>query len=144
MLLCLIPYFTAKTNCRTDLFISVVSSVQLQFVVRPSGNGLIILYLILVSMSSGNKIEFSSELNFKLDELEKGLTCSICHSILVEPTVLPCDHYFCVSCINTSSFNSCPKCSISVRRRHATPSFILRDISSTFTILQDSLKRYQR
>ncbi|XP_026078195.1 E3 ubiquitin-protein ligase rnf213-beta isoform X1 [Carassius auratus] len=47
-------------------------------------------------------------------ELRYGVKCSVCLSDLTEPTVLPCEHVFCLSCLKRSTEREgaafCPKC----------------------------------
>ncbi|XP_052426303.1 E3 ubiquitin-protein ligase rnf213-beta [Carassius gibelio] len=47
-------------------------------------------------------------------ELRYGVRCSVCLSDLSEPTVLPCEHVFCLSCLRKSlereGANFCPMC----------------------------------
>ncbi len=52
-----------------------------------------------------------------VEELEKEITCAICHQHYDEPKVLPCCHYFCKQCIyrltlrtGTDKPFSCPEC----------------------------------
>ncbi len=50
-------------------------------------------------------------------ELEKEVTCAICHEYYTDPKVLPCSHYYCKQCIHrlilktaTNKPFSCPEC----------------------------------
>ena len=52
-----------------------------------------------------------------VEELEKEITCSICHGHYSEPKVLPCYHYYCKECIYRLALRtgldmpfSCPEC----------------------------------
>ncbi len=52
-----------------------------------------------------------------VEELEKEITCAICHEHYDEPKVLPCCHYFCKQCIHQLTLRngadkpfSCPEC----------------------------------
>ncbi len=52
-----------------------------------------------------------------VEELEKEITCAICHEHYDEPKVLPCCHYFCKQCIHRLTLRtgtdkpfSCPEC----------------------------------
>ena len=52
-----------------------------------------------------------------VEELEKEITCSICHNHYNEPKVLPCYHYYCKECIYRLALRtgldkpfSCPEC----------------------------------
>ncbi len=52
-----------------------------------------------------------------VEELEKEITCAICHQHYDEPKVLPCCHYFCKQCIHRLTLRtgtdkpfSCPEC----------------------------------
>ena len=43
----------------------------------------------------------------------KDLSCKCCKSEIVDPVIMPCDHYFCVKCIKTASIagpKQCPMC----------------------------------
>ena len=53
----------------------------------------------------------------ELEELEKEITCIICHEHYKEPKVLPCLHYYCKQCIYSVALReglnepfSCPEC----------------------------------
>ena len=39
-----------------------------------------------------------------LEELEKEITCAVCHGHYQRAKLLPCNHYYCESCID------CPEC----------------------------------
>ena len=63
-------------------------------------------------MAEGNTKQEKS-----LEELEREITCGICHEHYTEPKALPCLHYYCKQCIlelaiNTSTGKpfSCPEC----------------------------------
>ena len=52
-----------------------------------------------------------------LEELEKEITCAICHDHYTEPKVLPCCHYYCKQCLHSLALRtgldkpfSCPEC----------------------------------
>ncbi len=52
-----------------------------------------------------------------VEELEKEITCAICHEHYTEPKVLPCCHYYCKECIHRLALRkgtdkpfSCPDC----------------------------------
>ena len=51
-----------------------------------------------------------------LEELEREITCSVCHNIYDQAKLLPCNHYYCSSCIDSLAARSkgkpfdCPEC----------------------------------
>ena len=52
-----------------------------------------------------------------VEELEKEITCAICHDHYTEPKVLPCCHYYCKQCLHQLTLReglgkpfSCPEC----------------------------------
>ena len=52
-----------------------------------------------------------------VEDLEKEITCAICHEFYSDPKVLPCCHYYCKQCIHNLSLRngvsqpfSCPEC----------------------------------
>ena len=52
-----------------------------------------------------------------LEELEKEVTCAICHEHYTDPKILPCLHYYCRQCIHTLALRTgidrpfpCPEC----------------------------------
>ena len=52
-----------------------------------------------------------------VEDLEKEITCAICHDHYTEPKVLPCCHYYCKQCIHRLTLRtginkpfSCPEC----------------------------------
>ena len=52
-----------------------------------------------------------------VEDLEKEITCAICHDHYTEPKVLPCCHYYCKQCIHRMTLRtgidkpfSCPEC----------------------------------
>ena len=52
-----------------------------------------------------------------LEELEKEVTCAICHEHYTDPKILPCLHYYCKQCIRALALRtgidkpfSCPEC----------------------------------
>ena len=52
-----------------------------------------------------------------VEELEKEITCAICHDHYTEPKVLPCCHYYCKQCLHSLALRtgldrpfSCPEC----------------------------------
>ena len=52
-----------------------------------------------------------------VEDLEKEITCAICHDHYTEPKVLPCCHYYCKQCIHRLTLKtgvdkpfSCPEC----------------------------------
>ena len=52
-----------------------------------------------------------------VEDLEKEITCAICHDHYTEPKVLPCLHYYCKQCIHRLTLRtgldkpfSCPEC----------------------------------
>ena len=56
-----------------------------------------------------------------MEELEKEITCAICHGHYNEPKVLPCCHYYCKECIYSLASRtgldkpfSCPECRLDV------------------------------
>ena len=60
----------------------------------------------------------SARVNASVEDLEKEITCSICHENYSEPKVLPCCHYYCKQCIHRLTFRTgginkpfhCPEC----------------------------------
>jgi DNA-binding beta-propeller fold protein YncE len=53
-----------------------------------------------------------------VEELERDITCGVCHSYYTEPKVLPCLHYFCKYCIlviaSKEDVFSCPECNLNI------------------------------
>ena len=56
-----------------------------------------------------------------VEELEKEITCAVCHGHYNEPKVLPCCHYYCKECIYSLALRtgldkpfSCPECRMDV------------------------------
>jgi tripartite motif-containing protein 2/3/tripartite motif-containing protein 71 len=51
----------------------------------------------------------------KLDKLAREITCNICNQHYNDPRVLPCCHYYCLTCLKdlleTSGTITCPRCS---------------------------------
>ena len=52
-----------------------------------------------------------------VEDLEKEITCAICHNHYTKPKVLPCLHYYCKQCIHRLTLRtglnkpfSCPEC----------------------------------
>ena len=52
-----------------------------------------------------------------MKDLEKEITCAICHEYYTDPKVLPCSHYYCKQCIHRLTLRkgtdepfSCPEC----------------------------------
>ena len=52
-----------------------------------------------------------------LEDLEKEITCNVCHKIYQQAKLLPCNHYYCFSCIESWAARSaegkpfdCPEC----------------------------------
>ena len=52
-----------------------------------------------------------------VEDLEKEITCAICHDHYTEPKVLPCCHYYCKQCLHQLTLReglgkpfSCPEC----------------------------------
>ena len=52
-----------------------------------------------------------------VEDLEKEITCAICHDLYTEPKILPCLHYYCKQCIHRLTLRtgldkpfSCPEC----------------------------------
>ena len=52
-----------------------------------------------------------------IEDLEKQITCAICHDQYTEPKILSCEHYYCKQCINRLALRtgldkpfSCPEC----------------------------------
>ena len=52
-----------------------------------------------------------------VEDLEKEITCAICHEHYTDPKVLPCLHYYCKQCIHSLTLRtginkpfSCPEC----------------------------------
>ena len=63
-----------------------------------------------------------------LEELEKEITCSVCHDSYQEPKILPCCHYYCKMCIQslaqTAGVNQpfpCPECRNETLLPHGDP-----------------------
>ena len=54
--------------------------------------------------------------NQNLEELEREITCAVCHKHYQEAKLLPCNHYYCGACIETLAKRSlgrpflCPEC----------------------------------
>ena len=51
-----------------------------------------------------------------LEELEKEITCAVCHGFYQKAKLLPCNHYYCSTCIEKMAARSgggpfdCPEC----------------------------------
>ena len=61
--------------------------------------------------------EGKDEFEESLEDVEKEITCAICHDHYTEPKVLPCLHYYCKQCIHRLTLRtgldkpfSCPEC----------------------------------
>ena len=61
--------------------------------------------------------EGKDTLEKSVEDLEKEITCAICHDHYTDPKVLPCCHYYCKQCIHSLTLRtgvdrpfSCPEC----------------------------------
>ncbi|CAI8033654.1 RING finger protein nhl-1, partial [Geodia barretti] len=51
-----------------------------------------------------------------LEELEREITCAVCHGVYQQAKLLPCNHYYCSTCIEKMAAASrgrplhCPEC----------------------------------
>ena len=60
-----------------------------------------------------------------LEELEKEITCAVCHGHLERAKLLPCNHYYCEACIEMLAKRAkgepfdCPEC----RKETSLPSW---------------------
>ena len=66
-------------------------------------------------------IEPAESVEKSVEELEKEITCAVCHGHYNEPKVLPCCHYYCKECIYSLALRtgldkpfSCPECRMDV------------------------------
>ena len=65
--------------------------------------------------------ELADSVEKSVEELEKEITCAVCHGHYNEPKVLPCCHYYCKECIYSPALRtgldkpfSCPECRMDV------------------------------
>ena len=72
-----------------------------------------------------------------LEELEKEITCAICHEHYTDPKILPCLHYYCKQCIlklalrtATNQPFSCPEC----RKETTLPEGGVEELKTAFFI----------
>ena len=72
-----------------------------------------------------------------LEELEKEITCAICHEHYTDPKILPCLHYYCKKCIlklalrtATNQPISCPEC----RKETTLPEGGVEELKTAFFI----------
>ena len=63
------------------------------------------------------KSEQSEEIQTGVKELEKEITCPVCHDHFQEPKILPCLHYYCKGCVRALALRAghdkpfpCPEC----------------------------------
>ena len=66
-------------------------------------------------------VEPSDSVEKSVEELEKEITCAVCHGHYNEPKVLPCCHYYCKECIYSLALRtgldkpfSCPECRMDI------------------------------
>ena len=72
-----------------------------------------------------------------LEELEKEITCAVCHEHYTDPKILPCLHYYCKKCIlklalrtPTNQSISCPEC----RKETILPEGGVEELKTAFFI----------
>ena len=72
-----------------------------------------------------------------LEELEKEITCAVCHEHYTDPKILPCLHYYCKQCIlklalrtATNKPISCPEC----RKETTLPEGGVEELKTAFFI----------
>ena len=72
-----------------------------------------------------------------LEELEKEITCAVCHEHYTDPKILPCLHYYCKKCIlklaprtATNQPFSCPEC----RKETTLPEGGVEELKTAFFI----------
>ena len=72
-----------------------------------------------------------------LEELEKEITCAICHEHYTDPKILPCLHYYCKQCIlklalrtATNQPFSCPEC----RKETTLPEGGVEELKTAFFV----------
>ena len=84
-----------------------------------------------------------------VEELEKEITCAICHDHYTEPKVLPCCHYYCKQCLHSLALRtgldrpfSCPEC----RNSTILPQRSADNLPSAFTVnrLKDMHSKLER
>ena len=66
------------------------------------------------------KSEIAMAVEKSVEDLEKEITCAICHDHYTEPKVLSCLHYYCKQCVHRLTLRtgldkpfSCPECLLS-------------------------------
>ena len=70
-----------------------------------------------------------------LEEMEKEITCAVCHEHYREPKILPCLHYYCIECLQRLAERvgqpvPCPEC----RRQAAFPLNDARQLPTPFFV----------
>ena len=82
-----------------------------------------------------------------LEELEKEITCAICHEHYTDPKLLPCLHYYCKQCIHTLALRTgigkpfpCPECRTDTTLPqggvdHLKPAFVINRMTAIHTNL---------
>ncbi|XP_039624590.1 nuclear factor 7, brain-like isoform X1 [Polypterus senegalus] len=75
------------------------------------------------------------------ESLDRELSCSICFELFCDPTCLPCDHNYCLLCIQQLSdgptgWITCPDCRQQCERERLRPNRLLASIVSTYKDLK--------
>ncbi|XP_048396042.1 E3 ubiquitin/ISG15 ligase TRIM25-like isoform X2 [Stegostoma tigrinum] len=98
-----------------------------------------VLSLPVLFLATPNTVQKSSLLSFARMEsgaFEEDLTCSVCLHVYQDPVILPCQHSFCLQCINSAWKHvtnrggvSCPECRRTFKPRpQLQKNFTLRNI----------------
>jgi DNA-binding beta-propeller fold protein YncE len=82
--------------------------------------------------------EAPDTINKSLEELEKEITCAVCHGHYQHAKLLPCNHYYCAACIEDVAKHArerekpfdCPEC----RRATTLPSGGVADLDGAFFV----------
>lgn len=84
-------------------------------------------------------------LYYQMRKMEMELTCPTCSNLLRMPTMLPCNHIFCSSCIMTRDENQykCPACLLIFHRKELRHSEHFEEIVNIFKSMETTMTGIQ-